>query len=124
MRPVSLLVTFVATLVLSVPGTAQAPSGDVRRVRIVAERFDFFPSEIRVPLGTSLELQIESEDTLHGFRILGSGVNVAIPKRGNGTITVSFRPEHAGDYTFECSRMCGAGHNFMRGRIRVQAATP
>ena len=24
----------------------------------------------------------------------------------------------AGTYTFECSRMCGAGHSFMRGTIR------
>lgn len=120
MRFPSLLFGLGAAIVLSVPGTAQAPSGEVRRVRITAERFDFFPSEIKVPLGTTLDLQIESEDTLHGFRIVGSAVNVAIPKRGRGTISVTFQPERAGEYIFECSRMCGAGHNFMRGRIVVQ----
>jgi heme/copper-type cytochrome/quinol oxidase subunit 2 len=30
-----------------------------------------------------------------------------------------FRPEHTGRYTFECSRMCGAGHDFMRGVVLV-----
>lgn len=93
-------------------------------VRIVAERFDFWPSQIKVTHGTTLELSIESEDTLHGFRIVGTNVNVGVPKRGRGAVTVTFRPEKPGRYTFECSRMCGAGHNFMRGEIVVSEATP
>jgi heme/copper-type cytochrome/quinol oxidase subunit 2 len=30
-----------------------------------------------------------------------------------------FRPEKAGRYVFECSKLCGAGHSFMRGVIVV-----
>jgi heme/copper-type cytochrome/quinol oxidase subunit 2 len=30
--------------------------------------------------------------------------------------TVTFEPA-AGRYTFECSQLCGAGHEFMRGVI-------
>ena len=52
-----------------------------------------------------------------GFRIKGEGVNVQIPKRGRGTVTATFTPSQAGKYTFECSRICGAGHGFMRGTI-------
>ena len=30
-----------------------------------------------------------------------------------------FTPAKAGRYTFECSKLCGAGHWFMRGVIVV-----
>ena len=88
-------------------------------VEMVAERFSFTPSEIRVARGTVLELRIRSEDTAHGFRIVGAGVNIAVPKRRQGEVTVIFEARELGRYTFECSRLCGAGHNFMRGAIVV-----
>ncbi len=110
---------FVLACLTSLPfgGLAQAPA--TVKVTVTAERFDFFPSRIRAEAGDTLEISIESEDTLHGFRIVGTEINVAVPKRGRGPVTVTFRPEKPGRYTFECSRMCGAGHNFMRGEIIV-----
>jgi cytochrome c oxidase subunit 2 len=100
---------------------AIARTGDERRViRIAAERFAFTPSEIEVLEGEEVELRISSNDTSHGFRIVGTNVKVAVPKRGKGDIAVVFKAEHAGRYEFECSRLCGAGHNFMRGTIRVR----
>ena len=67
--------------------------------------------------GTTLTVRLTSDDTSHGFRIVGTDVNIEIPKRSRGTATVTFVPEKAGRYTFECSRLCGAGHGFMRGVI-------
>ena len=95
---------------------------DRQVVSIVAERFSFTPSEIEVTAGTTLELRVRSEDTMHGFRIVGRGVNVAVPKRRQGEAVVLFEAREVGRYRFECSRMCGAGHNFMRGAIVVVAA--
>lgn len=115
LEAVGLLTVF--TVSVSMAPSAQAPAPT--RVTLTAERFDFWPSRIRTEAGRTLEIAIESEDTLHGFRIVGTDVNVAIPKRGKGPVTVTFRPEKPGRYTFECSRMCGAGHNFMRGEIIV-----
>jgi cytochrome c oxidase subunit II len=89
---------------------------EVQVVEISAERFSFNPSEIRVKAGTPLEIRLSSEDTIHGFHILGSDINVELPKRGRGVTSVMFQPA-AGRYTFECSRLCGAGHSFMRGVI-------
>jgi heme/copper-type cytochrome/quinol oxidase subunit 2 len=60
---------------------------------------------------------LQSEDTDHGFRIVGTDVNVIVPKRGRGTATVTFEPPQPGRYVFECSKLCGAGHSFMRGAI-------
>jgi cytochrome c oxidase subunit 2 len=85
-------------------------------VEISAERFSFYPSEIKVKAGTRLEIRLTSEDTMHGFRIVGTDVDVELPKRGRGVAMVMFQPA-AGRYTFECSRLCGAGHSFMRGVI-------
>ena len=99
--------------------TAQAPA---QAVEIQAERFQFTPSEVKTTVGTTLTIRLTSDDTDHGFRILGTSVNVSIPKRSRGTATVTFTPDKPGRYTFECSHVCGAGHAFMRGAIIVASA--
>ena len=83
-------------------------------IEISAERFSFNPSEIRVKAGTKLEIRLTSEDTMHGFHIVGTDINLELPKRGRGVASVTFQPT-AGRYEFQCSRLCGAGHSFMRG---------
>jgi cytochrome c oxidase subunit 2 len=88
-------------------------------VNVTAERFSFFPSEIRIAMGGSLELRIHSEDTTHGFHLKGTDVDVLVPKRGRGDVVVLFTPDRPGRYEFECSKLCGAGHHFMRGEIVV-----
>ena len=90
------------------------------RIEIVAERFRFTPDQIRVRRGVTVEFRLESDDTDHGFRIVGTDVDRVIPKRGRGAIVVTFTPEHAGRYTFECSKLCGAGHEFMQGVLIVE----
>ena len=89
-------------------------------VEIVAERFTFTPSEITTTVGATLELRVRSADTMHGFRIVGRNVNIAVPKRRQGEAVVIFEATEAGRFRFECSRLCGAGHNFMRGEIVVR----
>ena len=95
---------------------SDAQEQDTQVVEITAERFTFTPSEIRVKAGTRLEIRLRSEDTAHGFRIMGTDIDVELAKRGRGVKTVTFEPR-AGRYTFECSQLCGAGHEFMRGVI-------
>jgi cytochrome c oxidase subunit II len=109
------------TLLAATLSARQADPPAQRVVRVTAERFAFTPSEVKVAPGTSIEFHLRSEDTGHGFRIIGQSVDITIPKRGRGEATVRFTPPAPGDYTFECSRMCGAGHSFMRGVIRVKA---
>jgi cytochrome c oxidase subunit 2 len=84
---------------------------------VAADRFRYTPSDKKTTVGTVLTIRLTSDDTAHGFRIVGSDVNIEIPKRSRGTATVTFTPEKAGRYTFECSKLCGAGHSFMRGVI-------
>ena len=103
---------------LALTGNAVAQERQV--VRIVAERFTFTPSRIEVAVGTTVEIHIRSEDTDHGFHIVG-GRNVIIPKRRQGEAVVVFEADEPGTYRFECSKLCGAGHNFMKGEIIVTA---
>jgi cytochrome c oxidase subunit 2 len=86
-------------------------------VHISVERFSFTPSEFKVKAGQPVEIHLRSDDTDHGFRILDTPVNVTIPKRGKGEVTVVFEPPKPGRYVFECSKLCGAGHSFMRGTL-------
>ncbi len=103
---------------LALIGDAVAQERQV--VQMVAERFTFTPSRIEVAVGTTVEIHIRSEDTDHGFHIVG-GRNVIIPKRRLGEAVVVFEADEPGTYRFECSKLCGAGHNFMKGEIVVTA---
>lgn len=114
----------IAALLLSHAGVhATAPlAGQVpgrRVIAVSAERFEFWPSEITLAEGEEVEIRLQSQDTVHGFRIIGTSTNVIVPKRGRGEVAVLFRAERSGRFTFECSRMCGAGHNFMRGELKA-----
>ena len=91
-----------------------------RVINIVAERFSFIPSQIKLTQGEVVELRLRSLDTNHGFRLRDVDVNVVIPKRGKGDARVLFRAQRKGVFEFECSKPCGAGHTIMRGRIVVE----
>jgi cytochrome c oxidase subunit 2 len=108
-------------LILAADASAGRQEQPARRVvHVVAERFSFTPSQITVEQGTVLELRITSDDTDHGFRIAGPfETDVEIPKRGRGDVRVVIEAKEIGRYAFECSRICGAGHSFMRGTLRV-----
>jgi cytochrome c oxidase subunit 2 len=96
---------------------------DKRVIHVTAERFAFTPSRIEIDPGEEVEIRIKSDDTSHGFRIVGTDTNVTIQKRGKGDIVVPLKFDKPGRYVFECSRMCGAGHNFMRGEVIVRERT-
>ena len=112
------LLSIVLGLSLSVSALAQVPSPRV--VRVSAERFAFTPSEITVEKGTVVEFHLTSEDTDHGFRIIGTDVDVTIPKRRRGDAIVKYAADTVGRFIIECSRPCGAGHTAMRATLVVK----
>jgi cytochrome c oxidase subunit 2 len=99
------------------PDASAARQTKAQVVEIAAERFSYTPSEFRVKADAPVEIRLSSDDTDHGFRILGTDINIIIPKRGKGSATVTFQPPKPGRYVFECSKLCGAGHAFMRGTL-------
>jgi cytochrome c oxidase subunit II len=89
-------------------------------ISLVAERFTFSPSKVKVKQGWLVEFVLSSDDTDHGFRIPSANIDVAIPQQGRGEARVRFLAREKGTFAFECSRPCGAGHNLMRGTIVVE----
>jgi len=101
-------------------GSTTSQSREIQKVSVVAERFNFTPSKIKVKEGTLLEITLTSDDTFHGFRMPSAKINQVIPARGRGSVKVVFDAKEKGSYAFECSRPCGAGHTMMRGVIIVE----
>ena len=110
----------VALLATAGASSNSAQTQARRVIRVTAERFTFTPSRIVVNPGDTIEFRLTSDDTAHGFRISGTDVNVVIPKRGMPETSVTMTAPAPGRYAFECTRMCGAGHNFMRGELIVR----
>jgi heme/copper-type cytochrome/quinol oxidase subunit 2 len=118
----------VALSAHSMPSTAAKAAADrqdvkppgPRVVRVSAERFAFTPSEIVVERGTVIEFHLTSDDTDHGFRIVGTDVNAEIPKRRRGETVVKYTADTSGRFVIECSRPCGAGHTAMRATLVVK----
>ena len=111
----------IAAVTLTCATASSARSQARRVINVSAERFAFTPSEIVVQAGEEVELRLKSDDTAHGFRIGGTNINVVIPKRGHREVVAILKVDEPGRYPFECTRMCGAGHNFMRGTLVVRA---
>jgi cytochrome c oxidase subunit II len=110
----------VSIVLLGVPQAPRPTSQAPRVIRVSAERFAFTPSEIVVERGTVIEFHLTSEDTDHGFRIVGTDINAEIPKRRRGETVVKYVADSAGTFIIECSRPCGAGHTAMRATLRVK----
>ena len=116
MKPFCCLAALYVSLAAQEPGSRQPD----RVVSISAERFTYSPSRINLKQGELVEFVLTSEDTDHGFRIQGTSIDVTIPPQGRGAARVRFLVNKKGQYVFECTRPCGAGHNLMRGIIVVK----
>jgi cytochrome c oxidase subunit 2 len=112
--------TLVVVLALAFSGPQDLKTSGPRVIHVSAERFAFTPGEIVVEKGTTIEFHLTSEDTDHGFRIVGTDVSVEIPKRRRGETVVKYVADTEGRFVIECSRPCGAGHTAMRAILVVK----
>ena len=86
-------------------------------VKVVAQRFQFTPSEIALKSGRPVVLEITSLDFIHGFNIPALGIRTNLlpgpPTR------VAIKALAPGRYDFLCDNFCGSGHEEMNGTIVV-----
>ena len=128
MRAFKYSAVFLVSIALVAPPVADARSDvkitksqdAVKVIRVTAERFAYTPSEIVVEKGTVIEFHLTSDDTDHGFRIVGTDVNAVIPKRRRGEAVVKYVADTVGRFVIECTRPCGAGHTAMRATLVVK----
>ncbi|MCL6525027.1 MAG: cytochrome c oxidase subunit II [Thermoflavifilum sp.] len=87
------------------------------QVFVVAQMWGYQPSEIRIPVGSTVNFYVTSKDVVHGFMIDQKDINM-MAEYGNITKrTVKFKDP--GVYTITCHEYCGVGHQNMQGQIIV-----
>lgn len=92
-------------------------AADPQVVKVVAQRFNFTPSEIMLKSGQPTVLEITSLDYIHGFNVPALGVRTNLLP-GPPT-KVALKALAPGRYDFLCDNFCGGGHEDMNGVIVV-----
>jgi cytochrome c oxidase subunit 2 len=131
------VVPIILLAVLAVPTVKGAfasavppPSSDALHVKVVGHQwwweFDYpdlgivTATEMHIPVGRPVVLQVEASDVLHGFWVPRlAGKIDAIPGRSN---TMWLEASQPGDYSGQCAEYCGTSHALMR--FRVVASSP
>lgn len=121
---VSLIVWTYGAL-LNVESVSAAEGDDVLDVRVEGYQFGWrfvYPNgyestELRIPAGRTVRLQITSDDVFHNFGIPALRVKSdAIPGQTTDTWVLADEP---GTYQANCYELCGAGHSFMSASVVV-----
>jgi len=116
------LVVVLLLLVIAVPvlGSQLTPQADVIELHArMPENGDWSPAVIHGQVNQPIKLRLISDDVVHGFTIAQSSLpEVEIfPGKYAETELIFDQP---GEYTFYCTRWCGANHWRMRGTIVIE----
>ena len=78
----------------------------------------YYPSELTVPVNSTVTFYVTSADVQHGFRIQDTNVNLQIIPGQISKATYTFTK--AGTFNYLCGEYCGVGHQGMFGKIIVK----
>ena len=87
------------------------------QVYVVAQMWQFQPSEIYIPVGSTVDFFLTSKDVVHGFNIYDKNVNMMAVYGGINKTTVKFN--EPGVYKITCHEYCGVGHQNMQAEVIV-----
>ncbi len=90
------------------------------QVFAVAQMWQFQPSQIYIPAGSTVDFYVTSKDVVHGFYIEEKNVNMMAVYGGINKTTVKF--DKPGVYKITCHEYCGAGHQNMQAEVIVNFA--
>jgi cytochrome c oxidase subunit 2 len=77
-------------------------------------------NELHVPVGTPLQVSLQSVDVIHSFHVMQFGwMQDLVPGRTN---QMSILVERAGVYDGTCNQYCGLQHAWMRVRVVAEPA--
>jgi len=78
---------------------------------------DVVASELVLPAGREVDVQLRALDVIHGFFVPGMRLKQdAVPGL---LLHVHFTPVTSGEYPILCSQVCGLGHGRMQAKLRV-----
>ncbi|MGB9632419.1 MAG: cytochrome c oxidase subunit II [Chloroflexaceae bacterium] len=99
------------------PGLRELAPGKYQAA-MIAQVFLFTPNEIEVPAGSEVTFVLTSRDVIHGFKIVGTPVNMMVVPGQISKLTVRF--DRPGEYLIVCHEYCGSGHHVMSGKVIVR----
>ncbi|NOX61244.1 MAG: hypothetical protein GXP42_04760 [Chloroflexi bacterium] len=99
------------------PGVRQL-SDTVYEAYVVGRMWQWDPAEIRIPAGAHLKLYITSSDVQHGFKVMGTSLNIMVVPGQVSLATHTF--DEPGEYLVICHEYCGIGHPQMSAKIIVE----
>ena len=92
-------------------------SPDHFEVHYVSRMWAFEPSEVVVPVGSTVDFYLSARDVTHGLILIGTDLNLmAVPGVVNYARMKFDQPR---DYTLLCHEFCGTGHERMAATLRV-----
>lgn len=87
-------------------------------VNMIAKMWSFDPGEVRIPVGSEVTFLFQSEDIVHGFKIMNTTVSTMVIPGQTGRVTYTFTDK--GEFPFVCHEYCGVGHHLMSGKVIVE----
>lgn len=98
--------------------SATSQTKQIKEFSIIAKNWAFEPSQITVNKWDTVKLKIKSIDVKHGFAIPDFGINSDL--NPNEEVTLEFKPDKTGTFSFFCSVMCWSWHRDMKGVLIVK----
>ncbi len=123
-----------AGFVLPAFTTPEAPKPQRRDFNILAHKYAYDPSIIKVNQGDEVHIKFSSRDVTHGFYMEGYDID-AIAEAGKSGIQlrhpsqawafapadeIVFTADKRGKFRYRCSMTCGYMHPFMMGVMLVE----
>jgi cytochrome c oxidase subunit 2 len=95
------------------------PIGDKEyKAVMVAQAFNFLPTSLTVPAGSTVHFYVTSPDVIHGIAIPETNVNMTIEPGHVTEFTYTFKKP--GESPILCNEYCGVGHHVMMAKLIVQ----
>ena len=126
---------WLVTACLGSPANAPQADQNTQVIEVSAKKYKFSPSEIRVMRRAKVELKVHSADETHGVKldVYPEGTKskdtpgLLFDQPGqNGKVTkgvdqvLDFTAQEQGTYDFKCAKVCGLGHDRMKGKLIVE----
>ncbi len=99
------------------PGVKELAPGKYEAV-FVAQTWQFTPNQIEIPAGSDVTFIATSRDVIHGFKIVGTPVNMMVVPGQISKLTAHF--PKPGIYLLECHEYCGMLHHMMFAKVIVK----
>ena len=111
------LISAAGALALSSVAVLALAKPKERVIKIIARKFVFVPSEIRVKQGETVVLQFTAPEVPMGFSLPDFATRIdIIPGK---VATLRLTPDKTGSFEFLCDVFCGSGHEEMNGMLIV-----